>query len=665
MTSVSANDSMALMYQTMATMNQQREEQLKKYMIQQQEARKVEYTETLAQLEKQETLEKQQIVEATQKTEKSVVTEDGKDDGSISLWSKIKNAGKGVVNTVKGMFCDENGFSLKRTLTTVAVAAAGTALCVVTGGAATPFLIGAGVAMGGVQIAGGAIKAATAKTDAQAEAAWQDIGGGTFAVGASFVGAKGALRAAGKPVPKGNWFNSSLKATGECLKMTGKGAKEIAMHPIKSFTATKNYFKKGGVGRENWENAFKSDNAKANTKAKLDKRYDRAIQKLETRKQKLIEEVSKLDAVKDAKAIAKKNAEIQNIDKEIISNHKYKSEISENVPPEVDKGRVKELTDEIAALIKERNKIDSTKNLKEWNAVQKKIEQKIDVREFELNKKNIKGARSNEINGHKDTIKQLKEDLKAAADERPTTDTGKASRKAKIEEIENNIKRNEQQIKEVEKFQAIEANERAIEAANKKIEINKNTAKKHQDTIDELKVKNEELAKTHTDADNATILENQKVINQHQTVIDRVNAANSRQAKLISKAKKGLHKQNTTNMFETDGIKYAPYVGISAAATNGYLYGNDVTQIIQDVTTKDPKQAEMFKKLEEAQKERRLTLEKAYKSQASASPFGMNAAMMGMNNPMMTMGMNPAMIGMNNPAMSSLSLYQSPFPQIV
>lgn len=120
---------------------------------------------------------------------------DGKDDGKIGFFSAVGNAikgvGKTIVNGVKGMFTDKDGnFSLGKTLLSIgtaalciAVPAVGVAACVVGG------------AMGAVQVGKGIYNAATADTDAEAKQAWQDIGGGTFTVAASVVGAKAGVKA--------------------------------------------------------------------------------------------------------------------------------------------------------------------------------------------------------------------------------------------------------------------------------------------------------------------------------------------------------------------------------------------------------------------------------------------------------------------------------------
>lgn len=120
------------------------------------------------------------------------------DDGKISFGSKIKNFGKGVVKFFTGMFTDENGkFSLGKTLKTAALAVGIGAVCVLTAGTAVPALIAtAGVVASGVGVAKGAYRAATATTDAEAEAAWQSIGSSTTALGLSVAGARAVAKGA-------------------------------------------------------------------------------------------------------------------------------------------------------------------------------------------------------------------------------------------------------------------------------------------------------------------------------------------------------------------------------------------------------------------------------------------------------------------------------------
>ena len=116
-------------------------------------------------------------------------TKDGKDDGKIGFFDAIGNIFKGVVNTVVNTVKDIVTHPGKLLLTVGAIALsiacppAGVALAVVGG------------VMGGAQMVGGVVKACTAKTDAEAEAAFQDIGGGGLQVGLSILGAKAGIKA--------------------------------------------------------------------------------------------------------------------------------------------------------------------------------------------------------------------------------------------------------------------------------------------------------------------------------------------------------------------------------------------------------------------------------------------------------------------------------------
>ncbi len=129
------------------------------------------------------------------KSESKNTCTDGKDDGKIGFFSAIghavKGAVKGVVNGIKGCFTNKEGkFSLGKTLLTVAAGAAciafpplGVAACAV------------GVAAGTVKLGKGIYSAATAKTDAQAKDAWENIGDGALTAVTSAVGVKSSLNA--------------------------------------------------------------------------------------------------------------------------------------------------------------------------------------------------------------------------------------------------------------------------------------------------------------------------------------------------------------------------------------------------------------------------------------------------------------------------------------
>ena len=140
----------------------------------------------------------QNTQKAPSKNDDSILSDkctDGKDDGQIGLLNAaghiVKGAGNTLINTVKGCFTDEKGdLSIGKTLLTLGTAAAciafpplGLAACA------------AGAAVGAVKVGHGIYNAATAKTDAEAKKAWQEVGGGAVTAGASAVGAKSSLGA--------------------------------------------------------------------------------------------------------------------------------------------------------------------------------------------------------------------------------------------------------------------------------------------------------------------------------------------------------------------------------------------------------------------------------------------------------------------------------------
>ena len=122
------------------------------------------------------------------------------DDGKISFGQKVKSFATGVFKPITNMFSSPKNF-IKGALGI----AAGAALIIGTGGAATPFLVAAGCAVGGVKIAKGAINASTARTDCEAMKAWEDMGEGSGILAASIAGSKlgkGGFKGGKAPAPK-------------------------------------------------------------------------------------------------------------------------------------------------------------------------------------------------------------------------------------------------------------------------------------------------------------------------------------------------------------------------------------------------------------------------------------------------------------------------------
>ena len=148
---------------------------------------------------------------------------DGKDDGKISLGSKIVNtlwgAGKAVVNTVKDIVTDP-----KKAI----VAVATTAVCIAFPPAAV--VVGAvGVATGVMGCVNAWNNASNATTDDEAKAAFQDFGASGLQVGLSAVAVKGGLNA--MKATQGSAMSNITKSTKGGLR----GAVENAGKTVRAF----------------------------------------------------------------------------------------------------------------------------------------------------------------------------------------------------------------------------------------------------------------------------------------------------------------------------------------------------------------------------------------------------------------------------------------------
>lgn len=145
---------------------------------------------------------------------------DGQDDGKISTKEKATSFVKGLFGIVKS--------AVKHPIATALTVAAGAALTVATGGAALPFLVAGGVAIGAGQVGYGVYKATTAKTDGEAKQAYETMGNGTFSIVSSALGAKGALKSAGKAgvtSAQGTENLGIIKSTVQCFKSAPEALK--------------------------------------------------------------------------------------------------------------------------------------------------------------------------------------------------------------------------------------------------------------------------------------------------------------------------------------------------------------------------------------------------------------------------------------------------------
>lgn len=619
----------------MAEMNKQHAEAMKKYAESRQEAQKAEYKQQLEALEKQEAAEKEQFVaQATQK-QTVAATEDGKDDGEITFWSKLKNMGKGALKTVKGMFCDENGFSLKRTLTTVAVAAGSAALIAVTGGAAAPFLVGAGVLLGGANVAKGAIKANAAQTDAEAEAAWQEIGGGTLEVGLAMTGAKAA---SGKTFAGGK-ISQTLKATGDCVKTTGKYVVKGVRHPQKSYRAASEFLKT--EGKANWEAIFKSKNAKENKIAQIDKKYAKEIESYQKQQQKLLDELTELrkDATKNAKEIAKKEAEYKAIGEKIetveTARELNKTDYAETVDSYKDANKeiYKELMNEYADL-STRGTL-SPKETARLEQVEAMIKRNYQRQGYLEGSNNASFARNLTIKGIKETVETSKARIADLKSKKSLTD----AEKAELKGLKQDVKQAESIIKDMEAVRDIEIKNLQAENANNRIAQLKT---KKEQLANEIKAKEAQI-KAESDLTKKTELN--KELKELQAKDSRIDGLISDNQRMIASAKHSLRKENATAFIQTTAKPHGLQIANVTAATNGFLFGTKVNPEMHEVTVKAENYDEMAKQLEEMQAARRKQLEAYYKQQTTTNPINIFS---GMN-----MGTNPLMY------------FNAPIPEII
>ena len=165
------------------------------------------------------------------------VCKDGCDDGRISFSEKVSNFCNGVVAPIKNIFA-----SPKNMAVTALTVAAGAGLIALTGGAAAPVMVALGLVGGGTQIVSGLYKQATATTDAQAAQAWNQMGTGTFTMGASALGAKSALKTAGVQ----NTSNmTTWQAVVNCLKNAPAFFSKAVSHAAPKVAAFLAAFKSG------------------------------------------------------------------------------------------------------------------------------------------------------------------------------------------------------------------------------------------------------------------------------------------------------------------------------------------------------------------------------------------------------------------------------------
>lgn len=200
--------------------------------------------------------------------DKDKVCTDEADDGSISLGEAAKSFGKGLMGIVKGV--------INNPITSALVIGGGVLLTRGKGKALLPTLTAIGTTLGIGTIGYGGYKAATAKTDGEAKAAYESIGNGVFALGTSILGAKSSLDAAAKAgveSAKGSRYMNAAEATVQCFKSVPEslsvGVKGVGSNinstavtlglkqaPVKTFVKTESTAKYGFEIKPGMEKEF-------------------------------------------------------------------------------------------------------------------------------------------------------------------------------------------------------------------------------------------------------------------------------------------------------------------------------------------------------------------------------------------------------------------------
>lgn len=157
-------------------------------------------------------------------------------DGKFSASEAAKNFWQGLISPVTSMFSSPKSF-----LTSAGMIAGSAAIIALTGGAAAPIFVAAGVAMGAFQVGETAIKLYNAKDGDDLEKAFYDFGSATSTIGLSAIGAKSSLNQAS--------IESKNLRTLEAVRKCFTTLKEQTIECFDVF--------KSGYYKTNWSNAVK------------------------------------------------------------------------------------------------------------------------------------------------------------------------------------------------------------------------------------------------------------------------------------------------------------------------------------------------------------------------------------------------------------------------
>ncbi len=186
---------------------------------------------------------------------------DGKDNGKIGPLSILGNIAQGAVRTIptmiKGAFTSNGKFSLGKTLFTLGASAVSIA-CPAIG----IFACGVGIATSVYNTGKNVIEALSAKTDAEAKAAWERVGQGAVTTVVSYRGMKASYGAMQKSA--GGTSSNMSKLNGDTFftKVKENGIVDTTRAFFKdSFASTKNNLTSAFNWLKSLPNKIKSSNA--------------------------------------------------------------------------------------------------------------------------------------------------------------------------------------------------------------------------------------------------------------------------------------------------------------------------------------------------------------------------------------------------------------------
>ena len=170
------------------------------------------------------------------------VCTDDADDGKLGIGEIAKSTVKGFLgNVVKSI--------VNHPIATGVTLALGAAALKISKGALAPALTALGATLGAGTIAFNGIKAASAKTDAEAKEAWEGVGTGLFATTTSVLGAKSALQTGAKGGVESAFGSKSMnpfealvqcfKATPESIKVSSANIANVTKIPALAIGAAK------------------------------------------------------------------------------------------------------------------------------------------------------------------------------------------------------------------------------------------------------------------------------------------------------------------------------------------------------------------------------------------------------------------------------------------